>query len=328
MKKILIQVLFFAPVFVRAQQVTTFPSLTIPASSRGLGMGDVGIASATENQALWYNASKTAFAENIHQASVSYTPYLAGISNDIRFMNANYLNSMTNSSALGFSLNYLDLGNIETKDDNGATLAMYHAREFNLATSYALELDPQNSIGATLRFLGSQPSTVLSTNGSGSVPKSVYTASADISYYGFYEISEMEKLEWGITLSNLGLKESLLPTNIGAGIAYTTTEQGSNNHFTAELNLNELTGLSDLRASAGMEYCFADQFFLRGGISLENKSNGNRKFFGLGLGFKGVVKEQSWGADFHWLIPFATVAAVSPFQNAYGITLQFAIGHF
>jgi len=180
MKTKLILFLFLAPALVTAQQVTTFPSLTIPASSRGLGMGNVGIASATENQALWYNVSKTAFAENIHQASVSYTPYLAGISNDIRFMNANYLNSMTNSSALGFSLNYLDLGNIETKDDNGATLAMYHAREFNLATSYALELDPQNSIGATLRFLGSQPSAVLATNGSGSIPKSVYTASADI----------------------------------------------------------------------------------------------------------------------------------------------------
>src|SRR6202008_4602439 len=98
--------------------VTAFPSLRIPASSRGLGMGDGGIASSVDNQSLFYNASKSAFTQNFHQVSVSYTPWMAGVSHDTRFINLNYLGNVSNTSAIGVSLNYLNLGRIETRDNN------------------------------------------------------------------------------------------------------------------------------------------------------------------------------------------------------------------
>ena len=86
-------------------------------------MGDCGIASATDNQQLFYNAAKTAFMQNFHQLSVSYTPWAAAISNDTRFMNVNYSANTSNTSAFGISLSYLRLGEISTRDNNGAQIA-------------------------------------------------------------------------------------------------------------------------------------------------------------------------------------------------------------
>ncbi|MCK9404557.1 MAG: type IX secretion system outer membrane channel protein PorV [Chitinophagaceae bacterium] len=357
--------------------ITAFPSLRIPASSRGMAMGDCGIASATENQQLWYNAAKSAFTQNFHQASVTYSPYLAGISNDIKFLNANYLANVSNTSAFGISLSYLSLGNMATKDDNGAMIAFYKSSEFNLGASYALQVGAKASLGMALRFLGSQPAQFQEPNGYGAIPRHLYSASADISYYQYYDLDgNGRKLEWGTVISNIGPKVSLqgndqktfLPTNLGIGISYTTGDQSTGDRFTVALDINKLlvptppvydaTGtitagkdpdrsilnallssfsdapggmaeeLREIRVSAGLEYSFADQFFMRAGLSLENRLKGNKKFTALGVGYKGAIKDQAWGLNFHYLIPFGMITGVSPFQNSWGFTLKLNVGNF
>jgi hypothetical protein len=83
-----------------------------------------------------------------------------------------------------------------------------------------------------------------------------------------------------------------------------------------------------LRVNSGIEYGYLGEFFLRGGVSVENKNRGNRTFFGLGVGYKGFVLDQSWGIDFHYLVPFGMVAAVSPFSNSFGFSLRVNFGNF
>jgi hypothetical protein len=309
--------------------VTAFPSLQIPASSRGLGMGDAGIASATENQQLYYNVAKTAFTQNFHQASVTYMPWLTGISNDTKFMNVNYLANISNSSAFGVALTYLNLGEMSLRDDNGATLANYRASEYNLMGSYALQIGAKASLGVSFHVLGQ--------NAFITAPKNSYSVCGDISYYQYKELGDASKiLSWGAVVSSLGPKVNTvagyasLPANVSVGVAYKNNDANSGDQYCFSLDASRLIAedWKGVRLSAGGEYGFAGQFFLRGGASLENSYKGNRKFFALGAGYKGFLSDQSWGLDFHYLLPFGSSAAVSPFQNAWGFTLSLSFGNF
>ncbi len=341
--------------FVRGQSpapvVTAFPSLRIPASSRGLSMGDAGIASAVDNQSLYYNASKIAFAQNFHQASISYMPWLVGISDDTRFVNLNYVGNVSNSSAVGASINYLNMGSLVTRDNNGAAIASHNAREFNIGLSYALQIGANASFAGSFKFLGQN----VFEEGS----KNSYGICGDLSYYQFVELGDVNRrLEWGAVVSNVGPKigymssvdKTSLPLNLGVGVGYSAVdEEGS--LFSAGLDLNKLLVPSSasldkgilagmvasfseprqlglLRVNSGIEYGYLGEFYLRGGVSLENKTRGNRTFFGLGVGYKGLVLDQSWGIDFHYLVPFGMVAAVSPFSNSFGFSLRVNFGNF
>lgn len=332
MKRLLL-ILFPCVAFAQSPVITAFPSLRIPSSSRGLAMGDNGIASATENQTLYYNAAKSAFTQNFHQVSVNYTPWLAAISPDTRFINLNYLSNVFNTSAFGISLNYLNLGLMQSRDNNGATIAEYKAREFSVGTSYALQLNNNASLAVALRFLGQN-----------AFAKNIYSFCGDVTYYQYLNLGDQnQKIEWGATISNVGPKvgdaKNSLPTNLGLGFGYSAAdEEGS--QFTASLDLNKLLvpgifssfkepdQLQLIRCSVGLEYGYLNEFFLRGGVSLEDQNKGNRKYFGLGVGYKGMVMDQSWGIDVHYLVPFGTVAAVSPFQNAFGFSLKLSFGNF
>ena len=300
--------------------LTSFPSLSIPASSRGLGMGNSGIASSVENQALSYNVAKAAFAQNLHQAAVHYMPWLPGVSSDARFVHADYLGAL-GTSALGFSVNYLNLGTVAIRDDNGATLGLYKSAEYNVGTSYALQLGASASLGATLRFLGNMMPA--------GVSKNTYSVCGDLGYYQSCQLGDASRvLSWGAVVSNLG-GYSNLPTMAGVGVAYTQRDE-SNSQLMFTLDASRLLkdAWSGLRLSAGAEYGFDEQFFLRGGVNLESKDKGNRKFFSLGAGYKGFVSDQSWGLDIHYLVPFGVAGGASPFQNSYGLTLSLNIGNF
>ena len=350
--------------------ITAFPSLSIPTSSRGLSMGDCGVASAIENQQLYYNPSKIAFTKNFNQVAASYTPYLVGISPDIKMLSLQCVTTTGNTSAFGISLQYLSLGYMETKDDNGATISIYKSNEFNVAGHYAIQLGSKASLGLGLRMLASQPVQYLSSVTTSSVPKSILSASADLSFYQYYDLDQSgKKLELGIAISNFGPKVKLtgsddrtfLPTNLGLGIAYSSYDRSTGDRFTVGLDFNKLLvpspgqpsvdystitpikalfssfsdapggapeELQEIRVNTGIEYGFTDQFFLRGGISLENQLKGNRKYIGIGTGYKLNVHDQSWGIDFHYLVPFGTATSVSPFQNSYGFTLKINFGNF
>lgn len=320
MRKLLFVFAIMSSVFARAQVITTFPSLLIHANSRGMGMGDAGIASAEGTQQLLYNPAKTAFTQNYHEASISYMPWLTGISNDTRMLNASYVGN-TGNAAWGLSLNYLRLGSMDTRDDNGATLSSYTAHEYNFGGSFALRLNDHHSLSTSFKFLAQ--------NAYEPNPVNVMTVCGDIGYYGFTELGDVSrKLEWGATVTNLGATKFNLPRSAGIGIAYSNlSELGS---FTVCLDVNRLLNdkWKSLRYTAGAEYGYDEQFFLRGGVSLENLNSGNRKFFSLGAGYKGFVSDQSWNIDLHYLVPFGFNGGISPFQNSWGLSLGISIGNF
>lgn len=315
-------------------QPTAFPSLRIPYHSRGLAMGDIGIAVADENQQLYYNAAKTAFTHHFHQVSVSYAPQNSSLTPDSRIMNVNYAGNTSNSSALGASLTYFDYGTMHITDNYGATLVSYQPREYSLGISYAMQVAPTASLGVTMRAIGQNVYT--------DVPRNLLSACGDVSFYQYIPLhDDSRRIEWGMAVYHLGPKvvmpgsneKTPLPLTAGLGIGYRYVNE-SGDLFVAGVDVVKPSagGLfrnwGTVRVSMGAEYGVQGSFFLRGGVSLEGAQSGNRKFLSLGAGYKGFVLDQSWGIDLHYLVPFGALAAVSPFQNAVGLTLRVNIGNF
>lgn len=301
--------------------VTRFPSLSVKASSRGMGMGETGIASSMGNQSLLYNPAIIAFTQHFHQASISYMPWLVGISKDTRMMGANYVASLGETSALGIGLNYLDMGQIDLRDDNGATLASYKSKDFNIVAVYALQVATSHALSTQLKFIGQ--------NQFGPSPVNVYSVCGDLGYYGRIDLGNaLRTLHLGATLSNIGPNINL-PATAGIGVAYSAVTE-SNNQWMIALDATKL--LKDdwkgFRLTGGVEYSFDEQLFLRGGISWEHADRGGRKYFSLGAGFKGFVNDQSWGLDVHYLVPYGSSVNGSPYQHGFGLTLSINIGSF
>eukprot|EP00456_Euglypha_rotunda_P001341 TRINITY_DN10247_c0_g1_i1.p1 TRINITY_DN10247_c0_g1~~TRINITY_DN10247_c0_g1_i1.p1 ORF type:complete len:257 (-),score=17.02 TRINITY_DN10247_c0_g1_i1:7-777(-) len=219
----LVMLIVFFPVWVFGQEpvVSAFPSLRLSSSSRGLAMGDGGIAGAVENQQLVYNAAKSAFTQNFHQASASYLPLFTSVARDMKLMNVNYLANVGNHVSFGASVNYMGLGSVPVRDNNGALLAMYKGSEYNLGASVAVQLFEKMAFGVTLRAIGAQVYTSAAT--------SVLSGCADVSYYQYVEMGDVgRRLEWGAVVSNLGPKVSAsgasdktaLPASVGVGVGY------------------------------------------------------------------------------------------------------------
>lgn len=312
-------ILLVLPICVIAQPVINqYPSLSVSADARGWGMGGAGIASASTRQALGANVSKTAFAQYFHQAGASYIPWMRSVSDDAKLMRLDYVGAVSNTSALGLAINFLDMGSVAMRNEYGATLGYYHANEFNVGGSYALQLGSTASLGATMRLIGSKYFE------DGFVNR--YSVSGDIGYAQFLSFGDGAKLEWGATISNLGANINL-PTTAGIGMSYSFHDQ-QNNQFCFALDGSRLISAKQIRLNTGAEWAYAEQFFARAGIGIETVSDGNRKFISLGCGYKGFVNDQSWGLDLFYLIPFGTKAVQSPFQNTLGLTLSLNIGNF
>lgn len=283
--------------------------------SRGAGMGDVGIAAASGQQHLSYNVGKTVFTNHLHQASVTYLPYLRALFNDTKFIRADYLTTTGESTTLGVAINYLDLGNITTRDNNGASLAIYRNVMFNISGSVGVRLWEHSGIGTTIRLVGAR-----SFDGGGAANR--YGVAGDIQYY-----QSVGKFSLGAVINNLG-SDLWQNSEIGLGLAYSDRDDVKEWTIGMDMRKPLKDNFSAVRYAFGAELGFAESFFIRSGLSLENRDYGNRKYISLGAGYKGFVDDQSWSVDLHYLAAFGMQTGVSPFQHVYGISLSLNIGNF
>ena len=118
--------------------VTAVPFLRIAPDARAGSMGDAGIATSTDANAMHFNASKLAFAENDISVSATYTPWLRAL--DLQDVYLAYLSGykqIDKISTVGLSLRYFSLGNIQFTDFNGSSLGSSRPNEFEIAGAYA-----------------------------------------------------------------------------------------------------------------------------------------------------------------------------------------------
>ena len=137
---LLFYVLAYQITFAQEHVITTaVPFLLVAGDARSAGMGDNGVATTSDAFSQQYNPAKYAFSLDKQGFSANYTPYLTQLVNDISLGQVTYFNRYNERSAVGASLRYFSLGEIQLTDINGEFLYIVKPNELALDVSYALK---------------------------------------------------------------------------------------------------------------------------------------------------------------------------------------------
>lgn len=223
------------------------PFLRIIPDSRGGSMGDAGIATSADANSMHYNPSKMVFAEKDLSISATFTPWMRALGlNDVYLAYLSGYKRLDERQAIGASLRYFSLGNIEFTDDQGQSLGNGKPNEWEFAVGYSRKLSPKLSAGVAAKFIYSNLATGQIVEGNKIKP--AVAGAADISLTYRTPIKSARKgsdFQAGLAISNLGNKVSYtqsnvrdyLPANIGLGAAYKLALDDFNSlTFTTDFN--------------------------------------------------------------------------------------------
>ena len=219
---------------------TGMPILLIAPDAISAGMGDAGAASTPDIYSAHWNNAKYAFIDGDIGVGTTYTPWLRNLK--VSDMNLLYLGGfkrINSRSAVGASLTYFSLGEIQGTDADGNTRGTMNPNEFAVDVTYAMKLNNQLSLGATGRFVNSDLTNGQQiSDGSGYVTtKPATSIAADLGLYWQSPIDKSQEIAFGAFFSNLGAKLSysdddtkkeFLPANLRIGGRYTNHINESN----------------------------------------------------------------------------------------------------
>ena len=208
-------------------------SLNIAPDARGASMGDIGAATDPDANSQYWNPSKYAFAYSTAAVSLSYTPWLRKLVNDIFLADvAGYWKvGSGDNQAISASLRYFSLGEVVSTDaiTGGAAQSM-NPYEMAFDIGYSRKLSEKFSMGVVFRYSYTDLGFSDSYAGDNNTGASAF--SADISgYFTTYPIIGRNECQWswGWNISNVGTKVNLqngenpafLPTNLKLGTSFT-----------------------------------------------------------------------------------------------------------
>ena len=236
MKKIsfllLLVVLTIQTVNAQDRVITTgVPFLLIAADARAAGLADQGVATTSDNYSQQWNPAKYAFAQDKQGFSISYTPYLTQLVNDISLGQINYYNRFNERSAVGVSLRYFGLGEIELRQNFDDVPNVVKPNELAFDASYSLKLSNSFSMAVAGRYIRSN----LKIADANTDAKPASTFAVDVA--GYFQSEEIAFNEFngryrlGFNFQNMGPKISydndqndvnsnFLPANMRLGGAF------------------------------------------------------------------------------------------------------------
>ncbi|MDD2635069.1 MAG: type IX secretion system outer membrane channel protein PorV [Bacteroidales bacterium] len=228
---------------------TTVPFLLIAPDSRAGGLGDAGVATTPDVNSQHWNAAKYSFIKNDVGVSISYTPWLRQLVQDMNLAYVSAYKRINKENVVSASLLYFDLGSIQFRDINNTLLRDFTPNEFAIDFAYSRLLGKHFSGAVAMRFIYSNLTGGIEVQGSQSFPGK--TVAADFSLY--YHNDEIEiggmpgTLMWGMNISNIGGKISytdnenrdFIPMNFRTGVGY-VFKLDDYNHFMATVDFNKL----------------------------------------------------------------------------------------
>ncbi len=227
------------------------PFLRITPDARGGAMGDAGLALSPDANAMHYNASRLAFAEDDFSIGATYTPWLQALGlNDVYLAYLGGYRKLNDQQTLSASLRYFSLGDIQYTDENGSPLGIGKPNEFEVAIGYSRKLSDRFSASLTGKFINSNLAAGQQVNSEILEAGRAFAADVGFSYRNEdirTASGGRNTLAFGVALTNLGNKISytrdtirdFLPANLGIGAAY-TFEINEFNTITLTGDLNKL----------------------------------------------------------------------------------------
>ena len=201
--------------------------LTISPDARSGALGDMGVATSADAFSQFYNPAKYAFAEKQQGFALSYTPYMSKISSDIALMGLSYYNRVNERSAVGASLRYFTLGEINLTDNQGQFQGVEKPNEFSVDVSYTIKFSENFGMAVAGRYISSN----LKLRGDGETSASTFA----VDVAGYYESDRIQmsnsegRLRAGFNFQNMGPKinytgdlqrASNIPTTLRLGLGY------------------------------------------------------------------------------------------------------------
>lgn len=227
---------------------TAVPFLMIAPDSRGGSMGDIGVSTSPDANAQYWNPAKFPFIEHDMGFSVSYSPWLRQLVDDISLAYLSGYYKINNMSAVSASLRYFTLGEIQFTDKVGNDIGTAKPNEFSIDATYSRKLGEDFAGAVSMRYIRSDL-----TNGqfvSGAKTESGQSVAADVSVY-YRKKMELFKTKtifaFGANISNIGTKISysetlerdFIPTNLRFGPSL-TFELDKYNSIMLAVDINKL----------------------------------------------------------------------------------------
>lgn len=230
---------------------TAAPFLLITPDSRAAGMGDIGVATSADANSIHWNPAKLAFVEKQAGISLSAAPWLRTLIPDVWFYYLSGYTKLGNSdrNAIGASLRYFSLGDIQFTDEFGNPLGNYEPKEFAFDGTYSTKLSDHFSMGVALRFVFSDLARGQVGN-NGTEIKAGIAGAGDLSAFYTNDVEiQGRKFDFniGANISNIGNKISytnaglsdFIPTNLKVG-TFWNTEIDDHNEIGFGIDFNKL----------------------------------------------------------------------------------------
>ncbi|MFK8038435.1 MAG: type IX secretion system outer membrane channel protein PorV [Crocinitomicaceae bacterium] len=228
---------------------TAVPFLVITPDSRSGGMGDVGAATTPDANSFHWNTAKLIFSKQSGEVSLSYTPWLRGLVDDIQLSYLAGYKKIGTKHVFGGSLRYFSLGTINFTDQSGLPIVDFNPNEYEILGGYAFKLSDMTSVGINGKFIYSNLSGQIAAGTATSKPG--IGGAADLSF-SFVNPDIMlgsfkSQISAGATISNLGNKmaysqaveRDFIPTNLRLGTALKMNFD-SYNSLSAAIDFNKL----------------------------------------------------------------------------------------
>ena len=193
---------------------TAVPFLLISPDSKQGAMGDVGAATDPDINSIHWNGSKLAFSDKKFGVGFTVTPWLRLLVPDINLYYLGGYVKINKRTAVGGSLRYFTLGNIELTNATGQKTGDFKPNEFAVDLAVSQKLSDNFSLGVATRFINSSISRVYFNGSQGNAAS---TVAVDLSM--FYKSNKFK----------LGDKKAVYTaglafTNIGAKIKYSNDQ--------------------------------------------------------------------------------------------------------
>jgi hypothetical protein len=225
------------------------PFLLISPDSRGAALGDAGVASSPDANSIFWNTAKLVFIDKNLGTTVSYTPWLRDLVDDMGLLNAGMFKKIDKNSAFGASLTYFNQGEIQFTTATGQPNGTFQSRDLNITAGYSRKIGRDFSTGINLKYIHSNLIGAQVVNGVASKPAS--NVAGDLSVFYTNEKPSVKNKDGGTrysagaVISNIGGKINYgrgafyIPTKLTVGGAI-NLKIDAHNQFNFLLDINKL----------------------------------------------------------------------------------------
>jgi hypothetical protein len=221
----------------------------IAPDSRSGALGDAGVALSPDANSVHWNMSKLAFSDKPMEFSVSYSPWLRALVNDMSLSYISGYKKLDKNRAIGGSLRYFSLGSITFTGEDAQTIREFTPSEFAFDLGLSQRLSKNFSVGFCGRFVNSNLTGGINVQGAESKPGR--TGAVDLSAMYSKQDARLFGKKFGVNvgmnISNIGAKmrytntanRDFIPTNLRLGTAI-TGYMDEFNKITFTLDFNKL----------------------------------------------------------------------------------------